>query len=85
MLGERLRDFVPCRVAAVAEAAEANGLVWPIAIDNEKLNFRSWQELRLSLRIFLIDRAGSVRYDHIGEGAYDGIEAGVSALIAEGP
>ena len=38
-------------VDAVAEAAEANGLVWPIAIDNEKLNFRSWQERRFWPRI----------------------------------
>ena len=71
-------------VEAVAAAAEANGLVWPIAIDNEKLNFRSWQERRFWTRIFLIDRAGNVRYDHIGEGAYDEIDAAVGALIAEG-
>ena len=61
-----------------------NGLVWPIAIDNEKLNFRSWQERRFWPRVFLIDRDGNVRYDHIGEGAYDDIDAAVGALIAEG-
>jgi thiol-disulfide isomerase/thioredoxin len=70
-------------VDAVAAAAEANGLAWPIAIDNEKLNFRSWQERRFWPRIFLIDRAGNVRYDHIGEGAYDEIDTAVGALIAE--
>jgi len=71
-------------VNAVATAAEENGLVWPIAIDNEKLNFRSWQERRFWPRVFLIDRDGNVRYDHIGEGAYDEIDAAVGALIAEG-
>ena len=70
-------------VDAVAAAAEENGLVWPIAIDNDKLNFRSWQERRFWPRIFLIDRAGNVRFDHIGEGAYDDIDAAVGALIDE--
>lgn len=70
-------------VDAVSAAAEKNGLVWPIAIDNEKLNFRSWQDRRFWPRIFLIDQDGNVRYDHIGEGAYDEIDAAVGALIAE--
>ncbi len=71
-------------VDAVAAAAADNDLTWPIAIDNEKLNFRSWQERRFWPRIFLIDQDGNVRYDHIGEGAYDDIDAAVGALIAEG-
>lgn len=70
-------------VDAVAEAAVENGLVWPIAIDNDKLNFRSWQERRFWPRMILIDADGNVRYDHIGEGAYDEIDAAVGALIAE--
>ncbi|MGA9277197.1 redoxin family protein [Ilumatobacter sp.] len=70
-------------VDAVASAAADNGLTWPIAIDNDKLNFRSWQERRFWPRIFLIDADGNVRYDHIGEGAYDDIDAAVGALIAE--
>lgn len=70
-------------VAAIAAAAEENGLTWPIAVDNEKLNFRSWQDRRFWPRIFLIDADGNVRYDHIGEGAYDQIDAAVGALIAE--
>ncbi|MEP4652707.1 MAG: redoxin domain-containing protein [Ilumatobacter sp.] len=70
-------------VDSVAAAARDNGLVWPIAIDNEKLNFRSWQERRFWPRLFLIDADGNVRYDHIGEGAYDEIDAAVGALIDE--
>ncbi len=70
-------------VDSVAAAAAENGLVWPIAIDNEKLNFRSWQERRFWPRLFLIDADGNVRYDHIGEGAYDEIDAAVGALIDE--
>ncbi|MFK7916819.1 MAG: redoxin family protein [Ilumatobacter sp.] len=70
-------------VDAVARAAADNGLVWPIAIDNDKLNFRSWQERRFWPRVILIDADGNVRYDHIGEGAYDEIDAAVGALITE--
>lgn len=69
--------------ATVASKAEENGLVWPIAIDNDKLNFRSWQERRFWPRLFLIDAEGNVRYDKIGEGKYDEISAAVGALIAE--
>lgn len=71
-------------VNSVAAAAEENGLSWPIAIDNDKLNFRSWQDRRFWPRIILIDVDGNMRYDHIGEGAYDEIDAAVGALIAEG-
>jgi thiol-disulfide isomerase/thioredoxin len=69
--------------AVVASKAQENGLVWPIAIDNKKLNFRSWQERRFWPRLFLIDADGNVRYDKIGEGKYDEISAAVGALIAE--
>lgn len=70
-------------VEAIAAAAEDNGLTWPIAVDNDKANFRSWQDRRFWPRIILIDADGNVRYDHIGEGAYDQIDAAVGALIAE--
>lgn len=70
-------------VDSIAAAAADNGLVWPIAIDNEKLNFRSWQERRFWPRLFLLDADGNIRYDHIGEGRYDEIDAAVGALIDE--
>jgi thiol-disulfide isomerase/thioredoxin len=70
-------------VNSVASEAQENGLVWPIAIDNDKLNFRSWQDRRFWPRLFLIDSDGNVRYDHIGEGAYDEIDAAVGVLINE--
>ncbi len=72
-------------VDAVRQAAEENGLVWPIAIEfkETKANFRSWQDRRFWPRLFLIDADGNVRYDHIGEGAYDEIDAAVGALINE--
>jgi thiol-disulfide isomerase/thioredoxin len=70
----------------IAEAAAEQGIVWPIALDTEKTSFRSWQtERRFWPRLYLIDRDGNIRYDKIGEGKYDEIDAAVGALIAESP
>ncbi|MFK8022399.1 MAG: redoxin family protein [Ilumatobacter sp.] len=72
-------------IDAVQQAATDNGLVWPIAVEfkETKANFRSWQDRRFWPRLFLIDVDGNVRYDKIGEGRYDEIDAAVGALIAE--
>ena len=77
-------DF-EAEVDAIVEAAADLGVVWPIALDTEKRAFHSWQEGTRSFwpRIYLIDRRGHIRYDHIGEGRYAEIAAGVEALLAE--
>ncbi len=68
----------------IAAAAEDLGVTWPIALDTEKQTFRTWQtERRFWPRIYLIDRDGNVRYDKIGEGRYDEIDAAVGALVDE--
>lgn len=68
----------------IADAAADQDVSWPIALDTEKETFRSWQTgRRFWPRIYLIDRDGSVRYDKIGEGRYDEIDAAVGALIDE--
>ncbi len=69
----------------IAGAAVDLNVTWPIALDTEKRSFRSWQEggRRFWPRIYLIDRDGNIRYDKIGEGRYDEIDAAVGALIDE--
>jgi len=69
----------------VVEAAEELGVSWPIALDTERRTFHYWQEGTRAFwpRIYLLDRNGHVRYDHIGEGRYDEIDAAVAALLAE--
>jgi len=68
----------------IADAAADQGVTWPIALDTEKQTFRSWQTgRRFWPRIYLIDRDGNVRYDKIGEGRDDEIDAAVGALIDE--
>ncbi len=71
---------------AVAAAAADLGVTWPVALDTEKTNFRAWQgNRRFWPRVFVLDQNGDVRYDHIGEGDYDGLEAVVANLIENGP
>lgn len=70
---------------AIAQAATDLGVSWPIALDTEKKSFRSWQtDRRFWPRLYLIDQDGNIRYDKIGEGKYDVIDAAVGALIDEG-
>ena len=77
-------DFEADEANVVAAAADLD-IPWPIALDPTKRTFHSWQEGPTAYwpRIYLLDRRGHVRYDHIGEGRYDEIDAAVQALLAE--
>lgn len=67
--------------AAVVEL----GVNWPVALDTSKANFRSWQgDRRFWPRTYVLDQNGDIRFDHIGEGAYDELEATVAHLLANG-
>jgi thiol-disulfide isomerase/thioredoxin len=69
----------------IADAADELGVTWPIVLDTDKRTFHHWQEGPRAHwpRIYLLDRNGHVRYDHIGEGRYAEIDAAVRALLAE--
>ncbi len=69
-------------VDAIAQAAIDLGVRWPIALDTDKTNFRAWQPgRRFWPRTFVLDREGNIRFDRIGEGAYDELNATVAYLI----
>jgi len=72
-------------VANITEAAAELGVTWPIVLDTNKRTFHSWQEGPTAHwpRIYLLDRNGHIRYDHIGEGRYAETDAAVQALLAE--
>ncbi|HUS43343.1 MAG TPA: redoxin domain-containing protein [Ilumatobacteraceae bacterium] len=72
-------------VTNIEEAAAELGVTWPIALDPTKRTFHSWQEGPTAHwpRIYLLDRDGHIRYDHIGEGRYAETDAAVQALLAE--
>lgn len=76
---ERERD-----PANVAQAVIDLGVTWPVALDTDKTNFVAWQgSPRFWPRTYVIDADGRIRFDHIGEGAYDELAATVDALLAE--
>jgi thiol-disulfide isomerase/thioredoxin len=73
-------------IQGVQERAIELGVTWPIAIDNDKTNFRSWQtERRFWPRTFVLDQNGDIRFDRIGEGRYDELNDTVAWLIANRP
>ena len=77
---EREKDPV-----GIQEAADRLGVSWPIALDTEKKNFRSWQgSRRFWPRTYVIDQNGDVRFDQIGEGKYKELEATVAYLLENG-
>ena len=71
--------------ANINKAVVELGVNWPVALDTEKTNFRSWQgSRRFWPRTYVVDQNGQIRFDHIGEGAYDDLEATVAYLIENG-
>ena len=68
--------------AAIGEAAVDLGVTWPIALDTRKFNFFRWQGGRAYWpRTYVLDQQGHIRFDHIGEGAYDELNETVAALL----
>jgi thiol-disulfide isomerase/thioredoxin len=67
---------------AIAAAAEDLGVTWPIALDTFRRSFRSWQGSPAYWpRTYVLDREGHIRFDHIGEGAYEELNENVAALL----
>jgi thiol-disulfide isomerase/thioredoxin len=67
---------------AISAAAEKLGVTWPIALDTRKRTFHSWQGSPAYWpRTYVLDREGNIRFDHIGEGAYDQLNQTVATLL----
>lgn len=67
---------------AILAAAEDLGVVWPIALDTRKRSFFHWQGSPAYWpRTYVLDREGHIRFDRIGEGAYEELNATVAALL----
>lgn len=67
---------------SVAAAAEKLGIRYPVVQDNDhaiwnRYGVRGWPTT------LLVDRRGTLRYRHIGEGAYTETEAMIQRLLAE--
>jgi len=55
---------------------------YPVAQDNEGVTWRAYNN-RYWPSLYLIDKRGHIRYQHIGEGRYEETEAAIQALLAE--
>lgn len=55
---------------------------YPVALDNDWKTWRAYRN-RYWPAMYLIDKAGDIRYVHIGEGRYERTEAVIQALLAE--
>jgi cytochrome c biogenesis protein CcdA/thiol-disulfide isomerase/thioredoxin len=66
----------------VRSAIRRLGVRYPVAMDND---FKTWDayQNRYWPAKYLIDRRGSVRYAHFGEGAYEETESRIRRLLAE--
>lgn len=66
----------------VKSAVQKFGIKYPVLQDNDK---ETWNEYdnRYWPRKYLVDDEGFIRYDHIGEGAYNETEKVIQALLTE--
>lgn len=55
---------------------------YPVAQDNQGKTWRAYNN-RYWPTLYLIDKAGTIRYKHIGEGAYKETESAILALLEE--
>ena len=66
----------------VAQATKDNGIIWPVAQDNDYTTWRNYSNQYWPAK-YLIDRDGVVRYQHFGEGAYAETEERIRQYLEE--
>ena len=64
------------------EAVKRLEIPYPVAQDNDGKTWRAYDN-HYWPALYLIDKQGNIRYQHIGEGAYGETEAAIQALLAE--
>lgn len=64
----------------IKRALRQHKITYPVPVDNE---FKTWKAYNNEYwpHLFLADRQGLLRYDHIGEGAYDKTEQTIRQLL----
>jgi thiol-disulfide isomerase/thioredoxin len=66
----------------VKSAVEKYGIKYPVVQDNDKGTWKAYEN-RYWPRKYLVDDEGYIRYDHIGEGAYEETEKVIQSLLTE--
>ena len=64
----------------IKRALQQHKITYPVPVDNE---YKTWKAYNNEYwpHLFLADRQGLLRYDHIGEGAYDQTEQTIRQLL----
>jgi thiol-disulfide isomerase/thioredoxin len=64
----------------IRRALQQHQITYPVPIDND---YKTWKAYNNEYwpHLFLADRGGSIRYDHVGEGAYDTTEQTIQQLL----
>lgn len=68
--------------ANVQAAVDKFGIKYPVVQDNDRDTWSAYEN-RYWPRKYLVDDEGFIRYDHIGEGAYEETEKVIQALLQE--
>jgi len=66
----------------VRMAIEKYGIAYPVVLDNEHKTWKAFEN-RYWPRKYVADHEGYIRYDHIGEGAYEKTEEVIQKLLEE--
>ena len=66
----------------VRQATQENGIVWPVALDNDYGTWRAYDN-RFWPAKYLIDKDSIIRYTHFGEGEYAATELKIRELLEE--
>ena len=83
VIGNHFPEFAHERdLDALREAVERLGVTYAVAQDNEGTTWRAYNN-HYWPTLYLIDKRGRLRYQHIGEGAYAETEAAIQSLLAE--
>jgi thiol-disulfide isomerase/thioredoxin len=69
-------------ISALRRETESLGITWPIVTDNEYATWNAYHQQYWPV-IYLVDKRGTIRFVHIGEGGYAETEAMIARLIAE--
>lgn len=81
IIGVHTPEFAYEREVDQVEAAMARlGVTWPVALDNEKVNWHAYQN-HYWPAMYLIDVEGQIRYIKFGEGQYETTAAVIEALL----
>ena len=71
-------------VANIEQAMVDLGVTWPVVLDTDRRTFREWQGRPAYWpRTYVLDKEGRIRFDHIGEGAYEELFQVVDYLLTE--